>query len=67
MKTITIAYWHCSRLDPFKWEHNTVLPYSTRSRNAIIDKVLNIGHTVTAMPSGETLIIWICKGKPGQR
>ena len=66
---INVAYWH-SRYFDLPYEHNQYFPYSMRKRNAIINKILSKGYSVMLRPSmgdnGQTLIIWIDKGRFGQ-
>jgi hypothetical protein len=66
METITVAYWRGSKFNEFKWNNNTVLPYNVRTQNKIIGTIIGKGFCATCLPSGDTLIIWISKGKPTQ-
>ena len=66
MKTITVAYWYGREKD-FEYEHNTQFEYSDEKRNELFNEIIAKGYTVMAMPSGDTLIMWIGKGKLTQR
>lgn len=68
MKVISVSYWHLSKFADLPYEHNSYFPYSVRKRNAIISKVLSRGYSVMLKhcTDGQTLAIWIDKGRFGQ-
>ena len=66
MKKIIVAYWH-DRIKELPYEHNSEFEYSLEKRNEIIDDLLSKNVSVMLRPSETQLIIWIDKGRFGQR
>jgi len=66
MKKIKIGYWH-SKIEGIKYEHLEEFEYSTKKRNEIVNYLLSKKCSVMLRPSENELIIWIDKGRFGQR
>lgn len=66
MKKIVVAYWH-SVIPEAGFKHQEEFPYTTRKRNAIVDRLLAKGLSVMLRPQTDQLIIWIDKSRFGQR
>lgn len=64
---ITVKYWHLSQIHGIKYKDSQQWPYSTRRRNSIIDHVLNNDCSVMIRPTDDGIIIWIDKGRFGQK
>lgn len=67
MKKIIVAYW-IKRIIELPYEHNQVFEYSEKTRNEIINVILEHDYSVMLRPlkTGD-LMIWIDKGRFGQR
>lgn len=71
MKKIYVAYWFSHFVDEMGYKHNDEFDYSEEKRNEIINKALEKGISVMLRPvnneRGEGIIIWLDKGRFGQR
>lgn len=66
MKTIIVVYWH-GLIAEIKYKHGQEFNYSTRRLNSIIKHVLDNKCSVMIRNHDAGIIIWIDKGRFGQK
>lgn len=66
MKKITVAYWY-GIIPEAGYKHQEEFPYSVRKQNSIVNKLLSKGLSVMLRPQEDGVLIWIDKGRFGQR